>query len=205
MKKIFLTLFASLSLLSGANAQTKESAMPDLKQLYDLTDSLDVNLRASHSPLIGLSASINDNGYSMVSATYINSIVKAGGTPVILPAVTDGQTLRNAVAQLDGLVLVGGADVNPLWYGESPIQQLGGVDPQRDLYELKLIKLASDRNIPILGICRGCQLLNVAFGGTLYQDIPALKTLNHQHYILHQNDVLQILKFSEQFAVHPQN
>ena len=92
--------------------------MPDLKQLYDLTDSLDVNLRASHSPLIGLSASINDNGYSMVSATYINSIVKAGGTPVILPAVTDGQTLRNAVAQLDGLVLVGGADVNPLW-GES--------------------------------------------------------------------------------------
>ena len=168
MKKIFLTLFASLSLLSGANAQTKGSAMPDLKQLYDLTDSLDVNLRASHSPLIGLSASINDYGYSMVSATYINSIVKAGGTPVILPAVTDGQTLRNAVAQLDGLVLVGGADVNPLWYGESPIQQLGGVDPQRDLYELKLIKLASDRNIPILGICRGCQLLNVAFGGTLY-------------------------------------
>ena len=76
----------------------------------------------------------------MVSATYINSIVKAGGTPVILPAVTDGQTLRNAVAQLDGLILVGGADVNPLWYGESPIQQLGGVDPQRDLYELKLMR-----------------------------------------------------------------
>ena len=104
MKKIFLTLLAALALTTGAKAQTQGSAMPDLKQLYDLTDSLDVNLRASHSPLIGLSASINDNGYSMVSATYINSIVKAGGTPVILPAVTDGQTLRNAVAQLDGLV-----------------------------------------------------------------------------------------------------
>ena len=172
MKKLFLTMLAALALTTGAKAQTQGSALPDLKQLNALTDSLDVNLRAKHSPLIGLSASINDKGYSMVSATYINSIVKAGGTPIILPAVTDGQTLRNAVAQLDGLILVGGADVNPLWYGESPIQQLGGVDPQRDLYELKLIKLASDRNIPILGICRGCQLLNVAFGGTLYQIFP---------------------------------
>ena len=186
MKKLFFTMLAALALTTGAKAQTQGSALPDLKQLNALTDSLDVNLRAKHSPLIGLSASINDKGYSMVSATYINSIVKAGGTPVILPAVTDGQTLRNAVAQLDGLILVGGADVNPLWYGESPIQQLGGVDPQRDLYELKLIKLASDRNIPILGICRGCQLLNVAFGGTLYQDIPAQRRGNH---IKHQQSL----------------
>ena len=179
MKKLFLTMLAALALMTGAKAQTPGSVLPDLKQLNALTDSLDVNLRAAHSPLIGLSASINDKGYSMVSATYINSIVKAGGTPVILPAVTDGQTLRSAVAQLDGLILVGGADVNPLWYGENPIQPLGGVDPQRDLYELKLIKLASDRNIPILGICRGCQLLNVAFGGTLYQDIPSQRRDNH--------------------------
>ena len=74
MKKIFLTMLAALSLLNGGNAQTKGSEIPDLKQLYALTDSLDVNLRAKHSPLIGLSASINDKGYSMVSATYINSI-----------------------------------------------------------------------------------------------------------------------------------
>lgn len=186
MRKRLLTLFGALALLTSAQAQVPGSALPNLKQLYTLTDSLDVNLRAKHAPLIGLSASINDRGYSMVSATYINAIVKAGGTPVIIPAVTDGQVLRNTLATLDGLVLVGGADVNPLWYGEEPIQQLGGVDPQRDLYELKLIKMASDHNIPILGICRGCQLLNVAFGGTLYQDIPSQKRNNH---IKHQQSL----------------
>lgn len=183
MKKVLFTMLGALALLSGAKAQTPGSDLPNLKQLFELTDSIDVNLRANCSPLIGLSASISNNGYSQVSATYINAIVKAGGTPVIIPAVTDGQVLRNTLANLDGLVLVGGADVNPMWYGEQPIQQLGGVDPQRDLYELKLVKMASDHNIPILGICRGSQLLNVAFGGTLYQDIPSQrkgKAIKHQ-------------------------
>ena len=129
MKKVLLTMLGALALLSGAKAQTPGSDLPNLKQLFELTDSIDVNLRANFSPLIGLSASISNNGYSQVSATYINAIVKAGGTPVIIPAVTDGQVLRNTLANLDGLVLVGGADVNPMWYGEQPIQQLGGVDP----------------------------------------------------------------------------
>ena len=114
MKKVLLTMLGALALLSGAKAQTPGSDLPNLKQLFELTDSIDVNLRANFSPLIGLSASISNNGYSQVSATYINAIVKAGGTPVIIPAVTDGQVLRNTLANLDGLVLVGGADVNPM-------------------------------------------------------------------------------------------
>ena len=96
------------------------------------------------------------DGASRVGATYIQSIVKAGGTPIIIPAVTDGKVLRNIVSNLDGLVLIGGADVNPLWYEEEPREKLEEVDPVRDLYELKLIKMATDQNIPVLGICRDC-------------------------------------------------
>lgn len=156
-----------------------------LKKLYELTDSCDVNVRARFSPLIGISASIS-NGASRVGATYIQSIVKAGGTPVIIPAVTDGKVLRNIVSNLDGLVLIGGADVNPLWYEEEPREKLEEVDPVRDLYELKLIKMATDQNIPVLGICRGLQLLNVAFGGTLYQDIPSQRG---DHSVKHRQDL----------------
>ncbi|MDR1332198.1 MAG: membrane dipeptidase [Tannerella sp.] len=134
-------------------------------------DSCDVDLRVRR-PLIGLSVSQNETA-SLLKATYINAILKAGGAPVLIPVTTDGAVLRDIVAGLDGLVMTGGEDVDPQWYGENPRQQLGAVDPERDVYDLKLIKLASDRNVPILGICRGEQLINVAFGGTLYQDLPS--------------------------------
>ena len=155
MKNILYTAICACSILCGAQAQTPGSEVPNLKKLYELTDSCDVNVRARFSPLIGISASIS-NGASRVGATYIQSIVKAGGTPIIIPAVTDGKVLRNIVSNLDGLVLIGGADVNPLWYEEEPREKLEEVDPVRDLYELKLIKMATDQNIPVLGICRDC-------------------------------------------------
>jgi microsomal dipeptidase-like Zn-dependent dipeptidase/gamma-glutamyl-gamma-aminobutyrate hydrolase PuuD len=134
-------------------------------------DSCDVDLR-THRPLIGLSASQSETSATL-NATYINAILKAGGAPVMIPITTDGIVLREIVANLDGLLMTGGEDVDPQWYNESPRQQLGSVDPERDEYDIKLVKLAADRNIPILGICRGEQLINVAFGGTLYQDIPS--------------------------------
>ena len=89
MKKILYTAICACSILCGAQAQTPGSEVPNLKKLYELTDSCDVNVRARFSPLIGISASIS-NGASRVGATYIQSIVKAGGTPVIIPAVTEG-------------------------------------------------------------------------------------------------------------------
>lgn len=171
MKKLLFTL-CTCSLLLNGNAQQPANYLPDLKQLQETVDSCEVDLRAHRKPLIGISAS-HRNGGSVLSAPYIQAVVKAGGAPVIIPAITDGAALRNIVAGLDGLVLTGGADLNPLWYGEQPREALQTVDPIRDIYELKLLKLASDRNMPILGICRGEQLINVAFGGTLYQDIPS--------------------------------
>lgn len=154
---------------TGGHAQ---NIIPDLKAFRETVDSCEINLRARRPPLIGLSVSPSDNA-SALSACYYHAVLKAGGAPLLIPAITDVTTLRHIVALLDGLILTGGKDVNPLWYQEDPHQALGEVDPLRDAYELTLLKLASDRNVPILGICRGEQLINVAFGGTLYQDIPS--------------------------------
>lgn len=169
-------------LFASGYAQNQASLNPALKALYAVIDSCDVNIRAPHAPLIGLSASHHEGG-SSVSGYYIQAILKAGGAPVIIPAVKDGAVLRDIISHLDGLVMTGGADVSPLWYGEEPHQQLQAVDPVRDEYELKLLKLATDRNIPVLGICRGEQLINVAFGGTLYQDIPSQRRDNHIKHV----------------------
>lgn len=179
MKKVFCTVCACF-LLTGAQAQTSGSTVPNLKTFYELTDSCDVNLRSQRSPLIGLSGSL-PSGSTRVLSNYYKSIWMAGGTPVIIPGTTDGAVLRNIVSHLDGLVLIGGADIDPLWYNEEPRQELGEVDPIRDQYELKLIKFATDMNVPLLGICRGEQLINVALGGTLYQDIPSQRTKHIKH------------------------
>jgi microsomal dipeptidase-like Zn-dependent dipeptidase/gamma-glutamyl-gamma-aminobutyrate hydrolase PuuD len=167
--KTFLYLACFCLYLQAGHAQR---SIPGLNTFRETIDSCAINLRAPRPPLIGLSVSPADNA-SALSAYYFNAVVKAGGAPVLIPAITDVTVLRHIVANLDGLILTGGKDVNPMWYQEEPLLQLGAVDPLRDEYELTLIKLASDRNIPLLGICRGEQLLNVAFGGTLYQDIPS--------------------------------
>ena len=102
---------------------------------------------------------------------YYQSILKAGGTPFIIPCYDDTDTLINTLEHLDGIVLTGGADINPLFLGEEPVMELHGINPRRDRQELLLTQLAADRQIPILGICRGIQTMNAAFGGALYQDI----------------------------------
>ena len=122
-------------------------------------------------PLIGISCG-NDNGSSKVKTTYTDAIWKSGGTPVVIPMSADSLTLREVLRNLDGIVLSGGGDVDPSYYGEAPHENLGIVNPVRDTYDLLLARMAHDMNIPMLGICRGMQLLNVAFGGSLYQDIP---------------------------------
>ncbi|MDR2810812.1 MAG: gamma-glutamyl-gamma-aminobutyrate hydrolase family protein [Tannerellaceae bacterium] len=167
--KAFIYLTILCFVLHTGHAQQTVS---NVKTFVETIDSCYINLRAPHPPLIGLSVAPTDHGVAL-SANYFNAVVKAGGAPVLIPAITDVTVLRRIVAQLDGLIVTGGEDVNPLWYQEEPLPQLGNVDPLRDEYELTLIKLASDRNIPLLGICRGEQLINVAFGGTLYQDIPS--------------------------------
>ena len=122
------------------------------------------------SPVIGLTGNFRDNDCTLAEG-YYQSILKAGGTPFIIPSYEDPDMIVNTLEHLDGIVLTGGADINPLFLGEEPIKELHGINPRRDRQELLLTKLAADRQIPILGICRGIQTMNAAFGGALYQDI----------------------------------
>lgn len=134
-------------------------------------------------PLIGISCSHTESDGSAVNRTYTESVIQAGGIPLMIPVTTDSLLLREIVSRLDGLILTGGEDIHPSYYHEDPIPQLGRVDSLRDVYDLCLIHLAVQRNVPLLGICRGEQLVNVALGGTLYQDLPAQypdTTLRHQ-------------------------
>ena len=122
------------------------------------------------APVIGLTGNFQD-GNCMLAEGYYQSILKAGGTPFIIPCYDDTDALINTLEKLDGILLTGGADINPLFLGEEPVKELHGINPRRDRQELLLTRLAADRQIPILGICRGIQIMNAAFGGPLYQDI----------------------------------
>lgn len=105
--------------------------------------------------------------------TYVDAVVRAGGVPILIPLVNDESVLRRLYSMIDGLLLAGGGDVDPALYGEQPIPQLGAIDSLRDAVEMPLARWAVADGKPVLGICRGVQVLNVALGGSLYQDIPA--------------------------------
>ncbi|MCR5077201.1 MAG: gamma-glutamyl-gamma-aminobutyrate hydrolase family protein [Prevotella sp.] len=125
---------------------------------------------AKRQPVIGITTNFTE-GDATLRDVYYKQIVKAGGTPVLLPPVADKEVLVNTLDHLDGLLLTGGADINPLWAGEEPSPRLHGINAERDLPELMLTQLAFNRQLPILGICRGIQTLAVALGGSVQQDI----------------------------------
>lgn len=105
--------------------------------------------------------------------TYVDSIVQAGGAPMLIPASGQEDFLQVVAERIDGLLLAGGVDIDPARYGEAPHERLEEVDPLRDELEIELTHRFLASGKPVLGICRGIQLLNVALGGTLYQDIDA--------------------------------
>lgn len=110
--------------------------------------------------------------WQVLANDYIHAIEKAGGIPVILPITKTPDTLYDVLPRLDGVLLSGGSDIDPQCYGQLPRYGLGGIDPKRDQHEIALLKkLLHEMDLPILGICRGSQLLNVVCGGTLYQDL----------------------------------
>lgn len=125
---------------------------------------------SNHQPIIGLTANYSDIDATIRSA-YYQQIVKAGGTPIIIPPIADKNVIINTLEQIDALVLTGGADYNPLWAGEQPIKELHNINKERDLAELLTTRLAYNRQIPMLGICRGIQTLAMALGGRVEQDI----------------------------------
>lgn len=130
-------------------------------------------------PFIGISGSQlrDDHGSfvdlqrSYVNLDYVRSIESQGGVPVIIPLTLDEEVISETIARLDGLLLSGGHDIFPLNYGEEPLQGLEEVWPERDQFDFMLLKAAMEKEIPILGICRGHQIVNVYMGGTLYQDL----------------------------------
>lgn len=106
-----------------------------------------------------------------INQDYIDSILQAGGIPFLLPLNNDKEATKQQIIAMDGIVFSGGQDIHPLRYQEEPLRFLEDVCTERDEYELSAIKFAYSLKKPILGICRGLQLINVAFGGTLFQDI----------------------------------
>lgn len=129
-------------------------------------------------PLIGISCgTFHDRAWCPPSfghrQTYVDAILRAGGAPLLIPPVQDELTLRALYESLDGVLFAGGGDIEPAHYGATPHSKLGLIDPMRDSAELPMARWAVAEGKPILGICRGVQVLNVALGGSLYQDIPS--------------------------------
>jgi putative glutamine amidotransferase len=124
-------------------------------------------------PRIGVTLAHDaDQVHLTLRREYVHSVEKAGGFAVALPTLTE-QEIPDVLGLVDGLLLVGGSDIDPELYGALPHPKLDRVSRSRDTFELALCREAFSRNVPILGICRGLQVLNVALGGTLVQDIPS--------------------------------
>jgi putative glutamine amidotransferase len=129
-------------------------------------------LKSQERPVIGIADTYRD-GTCYVSRTYIEAVLKAGGIPVVMPLIRDDSLIVELLKSIDGIIFPGGGDFDPAYYKEKPIAQMGSINAPRDTFEIRLLHLASENNIPVLGICRGLQLINITFGGSLYQDLPA--------------------------------
>lgn len=133
-------------------------------------------------PLIGVTVAHHMEELSTFPRDYyVQSVRRAGGVPLLLPPVGDGEEAAFILTKLDGLVLSGGGDISPLYLGEFPHRAIKGCSPQRDLSEILFTKEAFNRDLPLLGICRGIQVLAVATGGSIYQDVPS----QHEGAMLH--------------------
>lgn len=112
---------------------------------------------------------------------YVKAIEEAGGIALLIPPQIERSALEQLCGLLDGLLLSGGEDVAPTLYGEEQLPECGEADPERDSLEWALARLALERDLPVFGICRGMQMLNVAAGGTLYQDVPSQRPASQRH------------------------
>ena len=129
---------------------------------------------AEERPVIGITANYGEQTAKLAEG-YYKQVVAAGGIPLIIPPLTSHPSLLTTLNRIDALLLTGGADINPLYQGEQPQPQLGGINDERDLPELLITRLAYNRQLPILGICRGIQTMAMALGGKVAQDIGSEK------------------------------
>ena len=148
------------------------------------------------TPVIGITATLREDldraaerplgKFVRADLDYVEGVAEAGGAPVVLPPVAEVRAAEALLDGMDGLLLSGGSDLHPGYYGEEPIPELGVTIPERDAFEMALLEHALRRKIPILGICRGMQVLNVALGGTLYQDLPS--QMDHMVLLGHRQE-----------------
>lgn len=165
----------------------------------------------NHQPLIGITGNFTDGDVSLRDK-YYQQIISAGGTPIIIPPVANKHVIINTLEHLDGLLLSGGGDYNPLWAGEEPSPMLHCINAERDLPELLITRLAYNRQIPILGICRGIQTLAMALDGKVEQDIKRNNIIKHSqdaaryeqtHSItLHKGTILHALYHNDSLFVN---
>ena len=152
-------------------------------------------------PIIGILSSRSDiplpGGPNLsieyASVAYCRAVVRGGGTPLLLPVTPEPELAEQMFAQCDGILFPGGVDVDPRFYGEAPDPMLGTVDSTMDRFWLQVLDFALDHKLPLLGICRGMQLVNVGLGGSLYQDLVRRGVPSYLHsqkqsrdYLMHQ-------------------
>ncbi len=136
-------------------------------------------------PVIGLtsqSEEIKGTKLNKLKYTYIDAIEAAGAIPIVLPNLKNIEDLDQILKRLDGLFFTGGEDISPLLYDEEAIKFTTEISYERDRMEMSLFKAAYKKGLPILGICRGLQMINISLGGTLYQDIPSQVEDSHGHF-----------------------
>jgi len=138
--------------------------------LHQQTNCCYDDIPAGERPVVGITANYGEQNAKLAEG-YYKQVLKAGGTPLIIPPDSNREVLFATLDRIDALLLSGGADINPLYQGEQPQPALGGINAERDLPELLITRLAYNRQMPILGICRGIQTLATALGGKVLQDI----------------------------------
>lgn len=151
-------------------------------------------------PVIGISASRSEEQHRLsLSETYLNAVYRAGGMPMVFPSsITDEKAIDEMLDLVDGVLLSGGIDVHPRYFGEEILPGCGAIDETRDAFELTLTRRAIDRGMPVLGICRGIQVLAIALGGTIFQDIESqLGISNSEHRHEPIEDYKHAVRFKE--------
>ena len=168
-------------------------------QNYDLDAHLaelyDHYPEGTSRPIIGIVTNFADQDVT-IREVFHKQVIDAGGTSLLIPPTTDTQVIVNILNRIDGLLLTGGADVNPLWEGEEPIRNMGSINNKRDLSELLTTRLAYNRQIPIFAVCRGLQVLAIALGGKVQQHI-------YDPYIVEETEEKKLTRMKSVTTLRP--